>query len=85
MMPSAKIAMRPDRAAGQHVEHVQQCRPAADCSWLRQLRRVDAGHRDVGAQPRHDQRAQREHDALAQLRRLGEGSEIEIRGQLFGC
>ena len=61
-------------------------KPPDCCDQLsRQLGRIDAGHRDVGAQARDDQRAQREQDALAQLRRLAEAAEIEIGGQLFGC
>ena len=73
-----------DRAAGQHVEHVEQA-AALLLHLLRQRRRIDAGHGDIGAQAGDDQRAQREEDALAQLLGLAEVAEIEIGGQLFGC
>ena len=47
--------------------------------------RVDAGQRDIGAEPIDEQRAEREPDALLELLGLGEGAEVEIGCQLFGC
>ena len=41
---------------------------------------VDAGQRDVGAEPIDDQRPEREPDALLELFGLGEGAEVEIGG-----
>ena len=84
MMPSAKIAMRLT-APPASVLNTSSSPPPCCVDELRHSGRVDARHRDVGAQPRNDQRTQREQDALAQLLRLAEIAEIEIGGQLFGC
>ena len=46
--------------------------------------RIDAGDRDVGAEPVDDERRQREPDPLLELLGLGEGAEIEIGGKLLG-
>ena len=66
------------RAAGKDVEHVQHTALLLIQN-AGQRARIDAGHRDEGAQTDHDHRAQREQDALTQLGRLGEGTKIEIR------
>ena len=73
-----------DRAARQGVEDVEQA-AARLLHLLGQRRRVDAGHGDIGADARHDQGAQGEEDAAAQLLGLGDGAEVEIGCQLFGC
>jgi hypothetical protein len=65
MMLSAKIAMRPKRAAGEHVEHAEDA-PAAPLNSLRQPG-IDARQRDVGAEAIDEQRAQREPDALLEV------------------
>ena len=83
-MPRAKIAMRPTAPPLKGIEHVQQA-AALLLHLLRQRRRIDARHGDIGADARHDQRAQGEPDAAAQLLGLAEVGEIEIGGQLFGC
>ena len=72
------------RAARQHIEDVEQT-AAGLVDLLRQGRRVDAGHGDIGAQAGDDQRAQGEEDAVAQLLGLAQIAEAEIGGQLFGC
>ena len=71
-------------AAGQGVENVEQA--AALLRDLgRQRRRIDARHRDIGADARHDQRAKREEDAAAQFLGAADRAEVEIGCQLFGC
>src|SRR3546814_10779821 len=40
--------------------------------------------RDVGAQAVDDEGAEREPQTLLQLRRLGEGSEVDVGGELLG-
>src|SRR5262249_20299240 len=40
---------------------------------------------DVGAEPVNEQRAQGEPQALLEDLRLGEGREVEVSGELFGC
>ena len=44
---------------------------------------VDAGQRDVGAEPVDEQRTQREPNPLFELIRLGEGAPVHIRRELF--
>ena len=73
-----------DRAARQGVEDVQHA-AAGLAHLLGQRCRIDAGHGDVAAQARHDQGAQGKEDAAAQLLGLGDGAEVEIGCQLFGC
>ncbi len=73
-----------DAAAGEHVEH------AEDAAGLRLEHLlpdvgVDAGQRNVGAEPIDQQRTQGEPDALLQLVGLGERAEIEVGCQLFRC
>ena len=77
MMPSAKIAMRCDGAAGEHVEHAEHAAGLL-LEGLRERHRVDARQRDVGAEAIDDQRAQREPDALLQVFRLGEGAKFRF-------
>ena len=45
---------------------------------------IDAGQRDVGAEPVDQQRAEREPDTLLQRLGLGEGTEVEVASELFG-
>ena len=71
MMFSAKIAMRWMRAAREHVEHAEDA-AGLGIENLVPGGRVDAGQRDVGAEPVDQQRAQREPEALLQLVGLGE-------------
>ena len=77
MMFSAKIAMRwmpppanmlnmPQNAAGLLLENLV---PGG---------RIDAGQRDVGAEPIDEQRAEREPDALLQLLGLGEAPKLRL-------
>ena len=72
MMLSAKIVMRPS-APPENMSNMPRMPPRCWREDLGQRGRIDAGHRDVGAEPVDDQRAQREPDALLQLGRLGEG------------
>ena len=73
----------PQRAAGEHVEHAEDA-AAVLRQHLAHHRGVDAGDRDVGAEPVDDQRAEGEPDALLEFGRLGEDAEIEIGRKLFG-
>jgi hypothetical protein len=76
--------MRPTaRAAREHVEHAEDARLVLP-EHVGERLRVDAGDRDVGAEPIDQQRAQREPDALLELVGLGEGREVEIGDKLFG-
>ena len=59
--------------------------PACVLEGLVPARGIDAGQRDVGAEPVDEQRAEREPDALLELLGLGERREIEIGRQLFCC
>src|SRR3546814_10852448 len=63
-----------ERAAGEHVEDAEDAAGLLGED-LREDLRVDAGNRNVGAQAVDDQGAEREPQALLQLRRLGERSE----------
>ncbi len=72
----------PDRAAREHVEHAENAGLVLPEHVGKGLR-VDAGDRDIGAEPIDQQRAEREPDALLQLVGLGEGREIEIGDELF--
>jgi len=73
-----------DRAAREHVEHAEHAAGLL-LEGLREGLRVDAGHRDVGAEAVDEQRAEREPDALLQVLGLGEGGKVEIGSKLFGC
>ena len=82
-------AQREDRhalhgAAREHVEHAEHA-AALLLEGLGESVWVDAGQRDVGAEPIDEQRPEREPDALLQVLRLGEGRKIQVRGKLFGC
>ena len=71
-------------AAREHVEH------AEDAAGLRLEHLlpdvgIDAGQRDVGAEPINQQRTQCEPDALFQFLGLAERREIEVCRQLFRC
>ena len=46
---------------------------------------IDAGQRNVGAEPIDEQRADRKPDALLEFFSLGERAEVEIGRQLFRC
>ena len=83
MMPSAKIAMR-STAPPANMLNMPSMPPDLLLEGLRERVGIDAGQRDVGAEPIDEQRAQREPDALLQIFGLGEGGEVQIRGKLFG-
>ena len=73
MMLSAKIAMRPSAPPARLF--TQPRMPEAFCAAnLASAAGIDAGNRDVGAEAVDDQRAEREPEALLQLRRLAEGA-----------
>ena len=72
-----------ERAAGEHVEQPEHAALLLG-EQLGQDRGVDARNRDIGAEAIDDQRAQREPDALLELRRLAEGAQIHIGGETFG-
>ncbi len=72
----------PDRAAREHVEHAENAGLVLPEHVGKRLR-VDAGDRDIGAEPVDQQRAEREPDALLELVGLGEGREVEIGDELF--
>ncbi len=57
-----------ERAAREHVEHVQQAAALAD--QVAHRFRIDARHRDERTQPVNHQRGDHEEDALAQLRQF---------------
>jgi hypothetical protein len=73
-----------DAAAGEHVEHAEDAAGLAAEHLLPDVG-IDAGQRDVGAQPINKQRTQGEPDALLQLVGFRQLSEIEVCGKLFGC
>ena len=73
-----------DAATGEHVEHpkdaaglrVEDLRPGVG---------IDAGQRDIRAQPIDQQRTDREPDSLLEFFGFGECREVEIGRQLFRC
>ena len=71
-----------DGTAGEHVEHAEHA-AALRLECLGECVGIDAGKRDVGAEPVDEQRAEREPDALLEVFGLGEGREIQVRGKLF--
>jgi hypothetical protein len=73
-----------DAAAGEHVEHAENA-AGLGAEDLFPGGRVDAGQRNVGAEPINEQRTQREPDALLQFLGLGERAEVEVCRQLFRC
>ena len=84
MMFSAKIAMRlmPPPA---NMLNMPRMPPACDLkTWLPD-RGIDAGQRDVGAEPINQQRTQCEPDALLQFVGFAERRKIEVCRQLFRC
>ena len=83
MMLSAKIVMRPS-APPENMSNMPRMPPALLLEHLGQDLRIDAGQRDVGAEPVDHQRAQGEPDPVLELGRLGEGGEIDAGGELFG-
>ena len=83
MMLSAKIAMR-SMAPPANMLNMPRMPEDWALEGLGESDRIDAGDRDVGAEPIDEQRRQREPDALLQLLGLGEGAEIQIGGKLFG-
>ena len=83
MMFSAKIAMR-STAPPENMLNMPRMPFGCVLERLREGRRIDAGDRNVGAEPVDDQRDQREPDALVQFLGLREGAEIQVGGELFG-
>jgi hypothetical protein len=73
-----------DGAAGKHVEQAENAAGLA-LEGLRKRFRIDAGKRDVGSEAIHQECAKREPDALLEIFRLGESSEVQIGSELFGC
>src|SRR5690606_1385876 len=73
----------PERAAREHVEDAEDAAGLLREDLLQDLR-IDARDRDVGAEAVDDQRAEREPQALLQLRRLVEGAEVDVGGKLLG-
>jgi hypothetical protein len=71
-------------AAGEHVEHAENA-ASLRAEYLLPDIGVDAGQRDVGAEPINKQRTQGEPDALLQLVGLRQRSEIEVCRKLFRC
>ena len=84
MMFSAKIAMRwmPPPA---NMLNMPRMPPACDLNTCSQIVGIDAGQRDVGAEPINKQRTQREPDALLQFVGLRQSAEIEVCRKLFCC
>jgi len=68
-----------DGAAREHVHHPEHAAGML-LEDLGKRRGIDAGERDIGADPGDDQRTQGEPDALLQLFGLGEGAEIDVGG-----
>ena len=82
MMPSAKIAMR-CTAPPENMLNMPSTPLALRLEGLGESVGIDAGKRDIGAEPIDEQRAEREPDALLQVLGLGEGRKIQVRGKLF--
>jgi hypothetical protein len=64
-------------AAGEHVEHAEDAAGLAAEHLLPDVG-IDAGQRNVGAEPVNQQRTQRKPDALLQFVGLGERAEVEV-------
>jgi hypothetical protein len=73
-----------DAAAREHVEHAQDA-ARLGLEYLLPDVRIDAGQRDIGAEPIDQKRTHGEPDALLQLLGLGKRREIEIGCKLFRC
>ena len=71
-------------AAGEHVEHPQNTAGLGIEDLIPGVR-IDAGQRDVGAEPIDEQRAERKPDALLEFFGFGKRAEIEIGCELFRC
>jgi len=71
-------------AAGEHVEHAEDAAGLA-AEYLFPDVGIDAGQRDVGAEPVNKQRTQGEPDALLQFIGFCERREIEVCRKLFRC
>jgi hypothetical protein len=71
-----------DRAAREHVEDAEHAAGLA-AEGLGEGIGINAGHRDIGAEPVDQERAQREPDALLQVFGFGEGCKVQIGGKLF--
>ena len=84
MMFSAKIAIR-WMPPPENMLNMPRMPPAWVLEDLFPGGRVDAGQRNVGAEPVDEQRAEREPDALLQFLGLGERAEVEVCRQLFRC
>jgi hypothetical protein len=69
--PRAKSDRRSERAAREHVEHVDD-RALLLLDQAQHGGRIDAGHRDEGAQAEDDHRADHEQQALLELGQLAE-------------
>ncbi len=84
MMFSAKIAMRwmPPPA---NMLNMPRMPPAWVLEHLLPDVGIDAGQRNVGAEPINQQRTQREPDALLQFVGLAERRKIEVCRELFRC
>ena len=69
-------------AARKHVEHAEHA-AALRLERLGECVGIDAGKRNVGAEPVDQQRAEREPDALLEVFGFGEGRKIQVRSKLF--
>jgi hypothetical protein len=73
-----------EAAAGESVEQVEDAAARLVIERL-QDRRIDAGQRHEAHETEHDQRADREPDALLELGRLGEVGEAQIARDVVGA
>jgi hypothetical protein len=73
-----------DGAAREHVEEVEHALLLAEERSF-ESGGVDAGQRDIGAEPENDQGAEREPDALLEFFGLAESGPVDVGCKLFGC
>ena len=82
MMFNAKIVIRLS-APPENRLNMSRMPPGLLAENVLQDHRIDAGNRDIGAEPVDDQSAQGKPEALFQFRRLRKGAEIQIGCELF--
>ena len=73
-----------DAAAGEHVEHAEDT-AGLRLEHLLPDRGIDAGQRDIGAEPVNKQRPQCKPDALLQFFGFSERREVQVCRKLFCC
>ncbi|SUS08836.1 hypothetical protein DF3PB_900002 [uncultured Defluviicoccus sp.] len=71
-------------AAGKHVEHAENA-ARLTIENVGDRGRVDPWQRDIRAEAIHNQRTQREPDALLEFRRLGKCPKVQVGGKLLRC